>query len=151
MNACDLIDRYRDGELDERRRRFFELHLSGCSECRFSLSILNNLVRSLNQRRYDFSPIEAQQIARHAGGQIESWDFQVISWLRPIPAWTTLVLALAFYSGIRLFSPDEARNPIVEYETLVRDMESKGVGKQQPQFQSEAELFRWLEQQRSRP
>src|SRR5688572_17609258 len=151
MNACDLIDRYRDGELDERRRRFFELHLSGCSECRFSLSILNNLVRSLNQRKYDFSPIEAQQIARQARRQRESWDLQVISWLRPMPAWTTLVLALALYSGIRLFSPDEARNPIVEYETLVRDMESKGVGTQQPQFQSEAELFRWLEQQRSQP
>lgn len=151
MNVCAFIDRYRDGELDERQRQLFESHLPGCSECRPSLSILNNLVRSLNQRGYDFSPIEAQQIARHAGGQIESWDLQVISCLRPIVAWPALVLALAFYSGLGFFSPDEPKAAAVEYEVLVGEMESKGLGKQPPQFQSDADLFGWLEQQGSQP
>jgi hypothetical protein len=48
-----------------------------------------------------------------------------------------------------LFSSGEPKTPTVEYEALVGEMESKGVGKQQPQFQNDADLFRWLEQQGS--
>jgi anti-sigma factor RsiW len=149
MDVCDFIDRYRDGELDERQRQLFESHLPGCSGCRLSVSILNNLVRSLNWRPYDVSLREAQQIARQARRQRETWDLLVISWLRPIPAWTLLGLAIAFYSGLGLFSPGEPKSPTVEYEALVREMESKGFGKQQPQLQSDADLLRWLEQQGS--
>src|SRR5688572_16763918 len=134
MDNCNFVDRYLDGELDERQRHVFESHLSACLECRLCLSILNNLVRSLNWHPYDVSSREAQQIAREARRQSETWDLHVISWLRPIPAWTMLVLAIAFYSGLRLFSPYELKTATVEYEALVRELESKGFGNQHHNF-----------------
>jgi len=149
MNICKLVDRYRDGELDERQRHLFELHLPGCSKCRLAISILNNLVHSLNQCGHAFSPVEPQHIARQAGRQTKSWDLQVISWLRPIPAWTTVVVVLAVYSALGLFSPAQPKVPAGEYEVLAGEMESKGFGQQQPQLQNDADLFRWLEQQGS--
>jgi len=150
MNLCKLLDRYRDGELDERQRHLFELHLPQCSQCRLSISILNNLVDSLNRCGHIFSPVQPQHIARQASERTDSWDVQVIAWLRPVPAWTTVVLALAVYAILGLFSPGQPKAQTGEYEVLTGEMESKGFGQQQPQFQND-DLVRWLEQQGSRP
>lgn len=151
MNPCKLLDRYQDGELDEHQRNLFESHLPGCFKCRLAISILNNLVHSLNRRGHSFPPHRPEQIASRASRQMESWDLQVISWLRPIPAWTTLVLALAFCSILGIFSQDESKAVPGEYEVLDGEIDSKGFGHQQPQFQNDADLVGWLEQQGGRP
>src|SRR2546425_1205739 len=109
MKICNLIDRYRDEELDERQRHLFELHLPGCSRCRFDISVLNNLVHCLDQSGRVFSPVEPQHITRQASAQTASWDHQVVSWLRPIPAWSTVIVALAVYYALGFFSPAQPK------------------------------------------
>ncbi len=145
MRACDLFDKYRDGELDAVARSEFELHLATCQDCRIEISLLNNLVQILKQEEIR-PPDLAAQIARRAFRPDNSWDALVISWLRPGPALAALILVLALFSFLWLIPGSQRANTYSEYETLMDETDAV-VSPAVSQARNDGELVLWLEQE----
>ncbi len=140
--VCKLINKYRDGEIDPAARAAFEAHLHACVKCRQTLALLNNLVHILKPAAPDAPPAFSERVARKAFERGRTWDFMVVSWLRPAPAWVALVFCVLLTSIIWI-SPliKQPGDVPSEYETL----SSISTTSATPQIQTE-DFDSWLEE-----
>jgi len=146
MNTCELFDKYRDGELDSEERGRFEVHLASCEDCRTKGARLNNLVCVLKRDRVPEVDI-SEQIARKAFEEGSSWDFLVVSWLRPGTAFATLALMFLLFSFLWLIPNFRRVNSNSEYEKLMDEADSVSIGSSISEEHNDSELVIWLQQQ----
>jgi hypothetical protein len=148
MQICDLFDTYRDGELGSVERSEFQSHLAVCEECRGKMSLLNNLVHILKQE--ESQPMDlANQIARRAFLEQESWSTLVVSWLRPGPAWVAaLGMMIVLFSFLWLKPVGQKLDFYSEYEKLMSETESVNLSSSTSlsPARTDSELVLWLEQ-----
>ncbi len=143
--TCDLLDKYRDGELSASEQSAYESHLSGCADCRMGMTLLNNIVHLIKTE--ETVPLDrANQIARNAFRHANSWDFEVISWLRPAPALATLALMIALFSSLWIISGNRKVTAYSEYEKLMEEADAVSVRSSLSQFRN-SDLVTWLEQE----
>jgi len=146
MRTCDLFDKYRDGEASVAERNEYEGHLAACEACRTRFSMLDNLVHAL--RAEEIRPLDrADRIAREAFRRAHSWDYEVISWLRPGPAMTALVLALVLFASLWIVTGDQQVSAYSEYETLMNEADTLNIGTRLQQAGSDNEIMVWLEEE----
>jgi len=150
MHTCDLFDRYRDGELGVDEKNRFESHLSACEECRAKKQMLDRVVYLIKSE--EVRPLNlADQIARRAFQPKSSWASAVISWLRPMPAVTALLLAGVLLSSIWLLTGSRSVSAYSEYETLMEEADAGQIHtlsqSAQSQAHSNSDLMLWLEQE----
>jgi anti-sigma factor RsiW len=142
---CDLFDKYRDGETSADERVQFEAHLANCGDCRARTSLLNNLVSLI--RADEVRPRDiADRVAREAFRRAHSWDYEVISWLRPAPAVAALALVLVLLSSFWMISSNQKISAYSEYRALMEDADSINTDTHE-QAGSDNELVIWLEQE----
>jgi predicted anti-sigma-YlaC factor YlaD len=146
MKTCKLFDKYRDRELDGAERSRFEAHLAACSDCRTKMVRLNNLVYVLNQDRVPQID-RSEQIARKAFEEGRSWDFLVVSWLRPGPAFATLALILILFSFLWLAPTFRQANGDSEYEKLMDEADAVSIGSSISEEHTDSDLVIWLQQE----
>jgi anti-sigma factor RsiW len=146
MRTCDLLDKYRDGELEAAGQKEFQSHLLICEDCRTKMALLNNLVQILKQE--EVRPLDlANQIARQAFLKDKSWDALVISWLRPGPVLAALSLMLVLFSFLWLLPGNSQVSAYSEYEKLMDEADSINQKTSLPQVSSESALGLWLQQE----
>jgi hypothetical protein len=145
MRTCDWFDKYRDGELAAAERGEFEAHLAICHDCRARGALLDRvvcLVRSEEVRPFD----RAEQIARQAFQRANSWDAEIISWLRPGPAMAAVALLLVLFSSLWLIS-NNRQTIYPEYEKLMDEVDSVGLASRLSQVRNDNRLVIWQEQE----
>jgi anti-sigma factor RsiW len=139
--VCKLINKYRDGELDPAARAGFEAHLTECAGCRQAIALLNNLVHILRPATPDAPPAFSERVARMAFERGRTWDFMVVSWLRPATAWVALAFCILitslFWISPTVLQPVDAYG---EYEVLSGMSTTSAT----PQIQTE-DFDNWLE------
>ena len=147
MKICKLFDKYRDKELEEADRSRFEAHLAACDECRTKMTRIDNLVYVLNQDAVPQVDL-SQQIARKAFEEGRSWDFLVVSWLRPGTALATLALMFVLFSFAWL-APNLRRvvNTNSEYEKLMEEADAASIGSRVSELRSDSDLVIWLQEE----
>jgi hypothetical protein len=149
MRICDLFDKYRDGELGSVEQGEFQSHLAVCEECRGRMSLLNNLVHILKQE--EIRPMDlANQIARRAFQEQESWSTLVVSWLRPGPAWVAaLGMMIVLFSFLWLKPIGQKLDFYSEYDKLMSETEAVDLSSSTSisQARTDSELVLWLEQE----
>jgi anti-sigma factor RsiW len=123
MRICDLLDKYRDGELDDSARNMFASHLAACEECRMRMALLDNLVSILRQETIQTTDL-ADRIARKAFEKGTSWDVLVLSWFRPRFAMAAVGLVLALCSCLWLLPTNQSMAAYTEYEILLNQADS---------------------------
>ncbi len=139
---CDLFNQYRDGMLDPEQMIRFESHLEECSQCRPRLFLLNNMVDVIRNQGMPALKSSPEQMASRAYEQGRSWDALLLSWLKPLPAWSfaALLITIAF---LWLAPFAQQTTPTNNYEDL---MTSTNQAKITVADLSDAELESWLEQ-----
>lgn len=148
MNSiCDKFDKFRDGELESERLKQFESHLASCPECRMKAHLLNNVVEILHKEVPSPLPLSAQEIsARVLEKRSRSWDVQLLSWLRPAPAWAAaaalLILLLLFPTRFG-FQPED---PVTDYEVLMAEVTPGAQTETPSSAWSDNQLEQWLQQ-----
>jgi anti-sigma factor RsiW len=146
MRICKLFDRYRDGELNSAERNQYESHLAACEDCRARMSLLNNLVRFMKAE--EVRPLDlADRIAQQAFERGRSWDFEVLTWLRPGPALAALTLVIALFSSLLIVSSNRQVIADSEFEKLMENADAVSLSARLSQVRSENELILWLEQE----
>jgi len=148
MKTCELFDKYRDRELDGGERSRFEAHLAVCDDCRTKIARLNNLVYVLNWDRIPQVDL-SEQIARKAFEEGRSWDFLVVSWLRPGAAFATLALIFILFSFLWLAPNFRRVNGSSEYEKLMDEADAVSIGSSISDIRSDSDLVIWLQQEGS--
>ncbi len=139
---CDLFNQYRDGMLDPEQMIQFESHIGRCSRCRPRLMLLDNLVgviKNQDLRALNDSP---RNIAARAYEQGKSWDVLLLSWLKPLPAWSmaALLVVVAFlWIAPLIQQPATSGN----YEDLMTSVDQAGSN---VAGITDADLENWLEQ-----
>jgi len=149
MSICDLFDKYRDGELGPAEQSEFQSHLAVCEDCRGKMSLLNNLVHVLKQEEIRSLDL-ADQIARRAFLDQESWSTLVVSWLRPGPAWVAaLGMMIVLFSFLWLKPIGQKLDLYSEYDKLMSETESVNLSSSTgtSQARTDSELVLWLEQE----
>lgn len=146
MKTCELFDKYRDRELDGEERSRFEAHLTACDDCRTKMARLNNLVYVLNRDRIPEVDL-SEQIARKAFEEGRSWDFLVVSWLRPGPAFATLALIFVLFSFLWLAPNFRRVNSNSEYEKLMDEADAVSIGSSISDISSDSDLVIWLQEE----
>jgi len=144
MRICNLFDKYRDSEVSDSESVQFIAHLANCDDCRTRMSLLNNLVtliRADEVRPHDI----ADRVAREAFRRAHSWDYEVISWLRPAPAVAALTLVLVLLSSFWMISNNQQVSAYSEYQTLMDEADSINLDNHE-QAGTDSELVIWLEQ-----
>ena len=117
MKSCELLDRYRDGELDDSRTEEFRRHLASCRECGTSNAVLNDLVSVMRRETVPMTDM-ADKIARMAFQRISSWDGLLACWFRPGLAFTAACLSVILCVFI-WFVPESQPTDHMAYETLL--------------------------------
>jgi len=146
MRICSLLDKYRDGELGASDRSRFESHLASCEDCRTAMALLNNVVHLIKTE--ELRPMDmADVIARKAFRRAHSWDYEVISWLRPLPALTALTLMLVLCSSLLIISGNRPISTYSEYEKLMEEADASNLGARASQVSNISEFVSWLEQE----
>jgi hypothetical protein len=139
---CDLFNRYRDGMLDSKQTIQFESHLAACDQCRPRLFLLNNMVHAFGNQDVPDSLVPHGTIAARAFEQCGSMDVFLLSWLKPLPAWSGLAALLVLVTFLWV-APPVQQQPSNEYEELI-------TSRDQPRSVvvdlSDAKLESWLEQ-----
>lgn len=140
---CDLFNRYRDGMLDSEQTKQFESHLEACNQCAPRLYLLNNLVHVIKSQEIPDLASRPGQIADCAYEKAASWDFLLLSLLRPVPVWSGLAVLLVLFAY--LWAAPFAGQPQAgsDYEYLAIQGEQQGSAIANL---SDAELESWLEQ-----
>jgi len=146
MKTCELFDKYRDRELDHAERIRFETHLAACDDCRTKMARLNNLVYVLKRDAVPQIDL-SEQIARKAFAQGRSWDFLVVSWLRPGPAFATLALIFVLLSFLWLAPNFRRVNSNSEYEKLMDEADAVSIGSSISDAHSDSDLVIWLQEE----
>jgi len=147
MQACNLFDRYRDGELDTAGRKQFESHLSKCESCRLKASVLRNVVYVLRNSEALPPADLPERTARRAFRPKKSWDALVISWLQPTPALVALATAVLLFSFLWLVPSYRPVDAYSDYETLMNEDNALDLVAGDTQVHSDSELVIWLEQE----
>ncbi|MDR0311151.1 MAG: zf-HC2 domain-containing protein [Acidobacteriota bacterium] len=122
MKNCELLDRYRDGELNDSQKEEFRRHLAVCRECRTANALLDNLVSVMRDETITMSDM-ADKIARRAFQRISSWDGLLAQWFRPGLAFATACLSIALCAFI-WFAPERPPDDSMEYETLLNQADA---------------------------
>jgi hypothetical protein len=139
---CDLFNRYRDGMLDSKQTIQFESHLAACDQCRPRLFLLNNMAHAFRNQDMPDSLVPHGTIAARAFEQCGSLDVFLLSWLKPLPAWSGLAALLVLVTFLWV-APSMQQQPPNEDEDLVTSGD-------QPRSVvvdlSDAKLESWLEQ-----
>ena len=78
---------------------------------------------------------------------MRSWDFLVISWLRPGTAFATLALIVVLFSFFWLAPNIRKVNTDSEYEKLMDEADAAGIGSRVSQLHTDSELVIWLQQE----
>ena len=139
---CDLFNRYRDGMLNPEQTILFESHLAGCSQCQPRLNLLNNLVDALKKQDMPVLKDSPGKIAARSYEQSGSWDFLLLSWLKPLPAWSlAALLVIVAFLWIAPFAQQPASSG--DYEDLMTSVDQTG---DTVAGLSDAELEGWLGQ-----
>ena len=140
---CDWFDRYRDGELSSDERAEFELHTAACEECRTRSSLLASVVYMLEKQEVGIPALSPRQVAARAfERRARSWDVVLLSFVRPIHAWSAvaaLMILVSFLVGLPGFRQPSASN---EYQALISSIEPAG----NAQALTDGQLELWLEQ-----
>jgi hypothetical protein len=126
MRACDLFDKYRDGELEDSARNAFTSHLATCEECQMRMALLNNLVFLLRQDSIQTSDI-SDLIAQKAFQKASSWDALVASWFRPKFAVAAVGLVLVLFSFLLFVPENQSRVSYTEYEVLLNQADASNL------------------------
>jgi hypothetical protein len=139
---CDSFNKYRDGLLDPEQAKLFESHLSACDVCRPRLFLLNNMVDTIRNQDIPAPTTPLRRIADRAYEQSGSWDVFLLSWLKPLPAWSGLAVLLIFIAllWIAPFAQQPASSS--SYEDLMSSGNQDGSASANL---SDAELESWLE------
>ena len=146
MRLCSLLDRYRDGELSAPERSRFESHMTSCEDCRTTMALLNNVVHII--RREDVRPLDvADGIARQAFRRVNSWDYGIISWLRPKPALAALTLFLVLCSSLWVILGNRHASTYSEYEALMEEADASNLDAKASQVRNNSDFVAWLEQE----
>jgi hypothetical protein len=150
MQTCDLFDRYRDNELGVEEMNGFESHLAACEQCKAKKQLLDRVVFLIKSE--EVRPLNlADQIAQRAFQPKNSWASDVISWLRPIPAVTVLLLAGVLISSFWLMTGSRSVSAYSEYEKLMEEADAGQIHALSQSAQSKAgsdsDLMLWLEQE----
>lgn len=146
MNACRLFDKYRDGELTSAERSLFESHLVSCGDCRFKMSLLNNVVFILKQDEPQPADL-AVRIARQAFQRSGSWDTLLVSWLRPSQALAALALLFAVFSFLWFAPVGRQKTLLSEYENLMNQADAVSLSTSLAQAGDDSEFVLWLQQE----
>ena len=117
MKNCELLDRYRDGELDDSRAEEFQRHLITCEACRTTNALLDNIVSVVRHKAVPMMDM-ADSIARRAFQRISSWDELLARWFRPGLAFTTACFSIALCAFI-WFAPESQPDNSMEYELFL--------------------------------
>jgi hypothetical protein len=122
MKNCELLDRYRDGELDDCQKEEFRQHLIVCETCRMTNTLLDNLVSVI---RHEIVPMTdmADVIARQAFNRISSWDGWLAYWFRPRLAFMTACFSIII-CGFIWFAPESRPHDPMAYEMLLDQAET---------------------------
>jgi hypothetical protein len=140
---CDFFNQYRDGVLDPEQTRRFESHLTECNLCRPRLLLLNHVVHAIRNQDMP-NPIDPpEKIADRAYEQNGSWDVFLLSWLKPLPAWSGLVALLILIAFLWIAPLAQQPASSNDYEDLMSSDNQAGSA---VASLSDAELERWLEQ-----
>jgi hypothetical protein len=139
---CGLFNRYRDGMLDREQTIRFESHLTECNQCRPRLFLLHNMVGTIRDQDMPVLKRSPSDIAARAYAQGESWDALLLSWLKPMPAWSFAALLVIF---VFLWVAPIVQQPAPKsnYEDLMTSSDQTG---DTVAGLSDAELEIWLEQ-----
>jgi|LSQX01.1.fsa_nt_gb anti-sigma factor RsiW len=124
--ACALLDRYRDGELDDAGRESFERHLAGCGECRARLRLLDNLVRALKMEPVRTVDLSAR-IARRAFAPAPTWYTLVASCFPPRLALAAAELGVLLFVFAWFLPGSRTVSAYTEYEKLLNEAEASNL------------------------
>ncbi len=139
---CNFFNQYRDGMLDPEQTIRFESHLEGCNLCRPRLLLLNNMVEAIRNQDMPILKDLPGKIAARAYEQGRSWDAMLLSWLKPLPAWSfAALIVIAAFLWIAPFIQQSA--PSSNYQDLMPSIDQE---KNTISALSDAELENWLEQ-----
>jgi len=139
---CDWFDRYRDGELSSEQRAEFELHSAACEECGARSSLLGSVVYVLGKQELGVPRLSPRQVAARAlERRARSWDLALLSFVRPIHAWsavTALVILVSFLVGLPWLQQPGTSS---DYAALTGLIEPAGSA----ETLTDGQLERWLE------
>jgi len=122
MKNCELLDRYRDGELSDSQAEEFRRHLLDCETCGTTCALLDNIVSVMRNEVVPTTDM-ADRIARQAFQRISSWDGLLAYWFRPGFAFTTACLSIALCVFI-WFAPEGQLNDYTAYEMFLDQAEA---------------------------
>jgi hypothetical protein len=117
MKNCELLDRYRDGDMNDSQKEDFRRHLAVCETCRAANVLLDNLVSVICHEAVPQTDM-ADGIARRAFQRISSWDGLLACWFRPRLAFMTACLSVALCAFI-WFMPEKQPDDYMDYETFL--------------------------------
>jgi hypothetical protein len=140
---CDLFNQHRDGMLDSEQKVQFELHLASCEECRTRFVFLDNLVDVVRNQKITEPIDRPERIADCAYERTGSWDFLLLSWLKPLPVWAGLALLLVFLTFLWSGPSTEQPKLTANYEDIMMNGNQSDSA---AAYLSDAELETWLEQ-----
>jgi hypothetical protein len=113
------------------------------------MSLLNNLVRVIKAEEVRPQDL-ADRVARRVFEREHSWDFEVLTWLRPGPALAALTLMLVLFSSLWIVSRNQQVATYSEYEKLLDEVDAVSLSTRMSQVRSESEFDLWLEQEGNR-
>lgn len=139
---CNCFNQYRDGMLDPEQTIRYESHLAECNHCRNRLSLLNTMVHAIRNQDMPDLKYPPERIAARACEQSSSWDVLMLSWLKPLPAWSLagLLFIVAFFWISPSFQQPESGN---NYEDLMSSANQEGDA---IAGLSDADFENWLEE-----
>ncbi len=124
---CDWFDKYQDGELSPEQREQFNLHASVCEECGTKTALLAGLVHVLKQEEPVAPALSARKIAaRIFERRARSWDLALLSFLRPVHAWSFVAALLILLSVLGVFQFVEQPALNTDYEALITSSDPAG-------------------------
>jgi anti-sigma factor RsiW len=140
---CDWFDRYRDGEFDSEQRAEFERHAAACELCQTRSALLTSVVQAMAQQESGVPGLTPRQVAARAfERRAASWELALLSFVRPIHAWSAvaaLVILVSFFVGLPWVRQPSASS---DYAALTGLIEPAGSA----QTLTDGQLERWLEQ-----
>jgi anti-sigma factor RsiW len=146
MRICDWFDKYRDGELNAPERDQFEKHMIACNDCAGNMALLNNFVQALSKQELKLPAGMPEKIARRAFQKSGSWDFLVVSWIKPAPAWYAFALLLIVFSVLWALPGIRKTSTTTDYEILWMESEPTSAFMSASQSLSDDEVASWLKE-----
>jgi hypothetical protein len=122
MKNCELLDRYRDMELNDSQKEEFRRHFEICPTCMAANALLDNLVSVIKHEAVPMTDM-ANGIARRAFQRFSSWDGFLACWFRPRLALITACISI-FLCAFIWFAFENRPDDFIEYETFLDQAEA---------------------------